>query len=684
MINRLREETQAADEAQALPVSRSSNIPMLDPTSVPNDLEQIYRLLGNETILIPCCRKEKIPLRAQWNKTKLEETHHPDYIRALEWNNVAAMLGESSGNLIDIDFDKEGFMRQFEELNEDLFARTLRTCGSRGGHCFFRMKGDYPRKVQFIKDADKNPVGEFRGGNCKSIFAGTHKDGCEYQILNPVPPLEIEFSDLQWPPGYDYPWMISEDQEIAMRVGPAYALTAKGGIGSINAAFFAEWTKHKLELIYEESEGCFYLYDPATGLWERVQDGPMAEKVWIVCNEWIDTQDAAVAESLKGKFTQRIRMDIIAMLKSKAPVNGFFNEGPYYGQRDKLFHTREGMMQCLPTGGAGNVCYLHRPFAPEFRSRHQFDCCYLDDPQCPRFDGLMVSMVGEENVPFALKMLGYLLIDGNPGQLINMFKGPARSGKSQLVKILQEILPKRSWGQLRTNQLDGRFETGAYADKRLVFGPDVNKDYLRVEGASYLKALTGGDNMDAELKGVNGRIQFTGDKHVLITTNDVLRLAAGEDVGAWKRRLVVIETRAADPDNLVADLAGEIKTEKDAVFTKLMNAGYQAAVELAEKGRIEVPEQFQLGTCNGIILIGDISQWMEESVSEGTDAFTTADLFIHYQRWCAGRGETAETTSKFEKALKRQMEERNHPSSGSIRGPNGTQKMGYRNLEVKS
>lgn len=684
IINRHYEEMQGDSATGGVPDHRKVSIPVLGDQPMVNDLDKIRALLGNEAILVPVKRGTKIPMRKGWQDMTLEETRNPEYLRDLRQNNVAVLLGQPSGNLVGIDFDNETFMEEFIGKNHDLCARTFRSKGSRGCLFLFRMKGDYPPRVEVIKDADGEHAGEFRGGQGSCIIAGDHPSGVSYQILNKVEPLDIEFSQIQWPDGYDYPWQVTVDQEIAQHVGPPYDVNRQGRPSIINLAFFAEWVKTNLHIVFDETEEELFLYNPATGLWSAISDRRMAETAWKVSAEWLDQQDPGIVDALKIKFTQSARMDLVAMLKSKAVVANFFGTGEYLSRKSEYFHTMEGMMRCLPQGGLNKVSYLCQPFDPKFRSRQRFECRYLEDPQCPMFDDLMVSMFGAENVPFALKALGYLLVEGNPAQRILVIRGPARSGKSQLAIVLHGIMPEGSCGQLRTAHLDGRFEIGAFARKRLVYGPDVRRDFLCVDGARNLKALTGGDSMEAELKGVNERVPFKGDKHVLVTTNDVLRLAPGEDASAWRRRLIVMETKPADTNKIVTNLGQKIlEHERDAVFTKLMNAGYRASVEMDETGMLEVPDMYQLGTSNAIILLGDVAQWVHECVEQGDDSYSTRALFTMYERWCAVRGETPESLSKFEKRLKPLMEDLGREPSHNIFW-DGTSRNGYRGLEVRA
>lgn len=647
-----------------------------------NDLDAIYLLLDHTTVLLPVERGGKRPLRKAWTEIGFSDTQNPDYIHDLKTNNVAVVLGPSSGNLVSVDCDDDAFMQAFEKANPDSL-KTLRTKGERGCQFWFRMTGDYPPSVQKVQGNDGNHVGEFRSKGGCSIIAGIHPSGVAYQILNPVPPLEIPFEAIKWPKGYSYPWIPSEDEEIAKREGPAFTTNDHGVANKINAAFFAEWAKSRLDLIFDEGRSSFFLYNPDNGLWEQRSDIAICEPVWNCCNEWVDSQDGDLRESLKMLFTQKIRLDIVALLKTKVLESGFFDEGPFRRDRNGIFHTTEGMCVWNAEATFWSNAFHEIPFLKDFRSLHQFPCRLVEKPQCPMFESLLNGLVGKENREFMHKFLGYLLIEGNPGQHVGVIKGPSGLGKSQLMIVLQGMFPSGAWGQLRTNQLDGRFEIGSFVDKHGVIGPDVAPDFLSSNGAKNLKSLTGGDQFDAEMKFSNKRIPFRGEKHVLITTNNHLSLAPGEDVGAWQRRLILIETKATRPERLIPNLGAQIiATERDAVFTKLMRGAWLALRELATDGCLTIPDIFRLAGCNVVRVTGSITDWVDTCISSGERAYTSEKLFELYSGWCGKKGATPVGKTMFYRDLRKLLAEHGINQCHNVMNTSARHCNGYRGLEV--
>ena len=69
---------------------------------------------------------------------------------------------------------------------------------------------------------------------------------------------------------------------------------------------------------------------------------------------------------------------------------------------------------------------------------------------------------------------------------------------------------------------------------------DVEPDFLSTKGASVLKGLVGGDWFDAEQKCGTGCFPVQGTFCALITSNTRLRVRLKGDVGAWRRRLLIV------------------------------------------------------------------------------------------------------------------------------------------------
>jgi phage/plasmid-associated DNA primase len=133
-------------------------------------------------------------------------------------------------------------------------------------------------------------------------------------------------------------------------------------------------------------------------------------------------------------------------------------------------------------------------------------------------------------------------------QKIFLFEGEGNSGKSTLAEIIGAIVGEQNCTELRTKQLNNRFEMYRFLHRSLLVGSDVDYDFLLDDGAAQLKKLTGGDLISAEKKNGNDTFEFRGDFNILVTTNSRLVLRLYSDFAAWKRRLVLIAFPASGRD----------------------------------------------------------------------------------------------------------------------------------------
>jgi phage/plasmid-associated DNA primase len=138
-------------------------------------------------------------------------------------------------------------------------------------------------------------------------------------------------------------------------------------------------------------------------------------------------------------------------------------------------------------------------------------------------------------------MFGLIVLGINRPQRIYLLQGAANTGKTTVGRLVTALIGRWNYSELRTEHLNERFETSRALGKTLLFGPDVKAHFLQSSGAHKLKSMVGGDPMDAERKNSNASFPFPGDLNVLITSNSRLLVRLEGDMGAWQRRLTIIE-----------------------------------------------------------------------------------------------------------------------------------------------
>ncbi|MEY4387570.1 MAG: hypothetical protein RLY20_2853, partial [Verrucomicrobiota bacterium] len=165
------------------------------------------------------------------------------------------------------------------------------------------------------------------------------------------------------------------------------------------------------------------------------------------------------------------------------------------------------------------------------------------DPKakCPRFlRELLEPALEKDDITLLQKYFGSMLLGANTCHGILLVRGTPGGGKSTLVSLLEKMLSESMVAHLRTQHLNGRFETSAFLGKRVLVGKDVPGDTLSEKGARMLKSLVGGDLLQAEIKYNPNKQMIRGDFHVVITSNNNLRIALDGDDDAWRRRLLIV------------------------------------------------------------------------------------------------------------------------------------------------
>ena len=119
-----------------------------EPQALPQEfprLNSVRSRLGLSVVLVPCKWTTKVAAM-KWSNLTENHFQKPDYLKKLEANNIAVILGPKHGNICTIDFDDDEAVEPFLVLNPKL-REALRTKGFRGCNLWLKPTGEYPSKV---------------------------------------------------------------------------------------------------------------------------------------------------------------------------------------------------------------------------------------------------------------------------------------------------------------------------------------------------------------------------------------------------------------------------------------------------------------------------------------------------------------------------------------------------------
>lgn len=604
-----------------------SNSPVND--SVVNRLR---RMLGDDVVLVPVRPRTKIPLVKGWPRFTREKMDEPGYLQLLNSGcNLAVLVGNPSGGICSIDLDSDDAVEEFLYSNPCL-QHSLRTTGRRGGNIWVRIEGDFPRGCQ-LKFSDEDHWGEWRADGCLTTIHGVHETGCEYEVVAGTEPVSVPFSSIRWPESLILPWENADDgyDDVSSRFGPPafFRVNEKGkrSFKDINQAFWAGLYASENIALYEPNESEFYLYDEETGLYipESADSIKQAISARILQTSRNTPELGILAECRRDGVLNAIASQLRGVIEKR---NAFARNG-------QNIH----LSNCMLIFDGGMIG--ERGFSPDFYSRNQSPIAFDPDASCPRFlDEMIVPSVHPEDVLLIQKYVGQCLLGTNLIQRILILDGQPKRGKTQLANLIQQLVGMMNVTQLRTQHLHERFEIFKFLRKTLLVGVDVDADFLASKGATALKGLVGGDWFDAEKKGGNGSFQIQGCFNVVMTSNCRLRVRLQGDVGAWRRRLLIIRYEAPPPPREIKSFSDVLLREEGSGILNWAIAGLQALLnDIEETGDIRLTPR-QASVVDSLLAESDsLRAFLTANVEKMTGYdLTSQELVQAYADFCPEMG----------------------------------------------
>jgi P4 family phage/plasmid primase-like protien len=337
--------------------------------------------------------------------------------------------------------------------------------------------------------------------------------------------------------------------ETVNRFGNPYYIGENGHIKTINQRFWAGLYLTENHLLYEPDERQFYEYVEERGLWCAITDELLREHV---ATRLLVFSRESGGEEFEKKISRTIEDNIIAHLKGQAEKIGIFDE------KKRIIHCANGVLRLQPKGDA-----IFTEFSVDDYSRNQSPIEYHPEAECPRFlNELILNSVGGEDALLIQKWMGLALLGDNAPQKVIILDGQPGGGKSTLIRVIRTVVGSRNVYELRTQHLGDRFELFRYSGKTLLIGSDVSGDFLMHKYAYVIKSLVGGDPLSGECKNSNGSFDIKGNFNIVISCNTRLKVLLEGDIGAWKRRLLIVRYDKAPPTKPIPDFDVQLVEEE--------------------------------------------------------------------------------------------------------------------------
>jgi P4 family phage/plasmid primase-like protien len=634
-------------------------------------LERLRSIFGEDAVFLPIRKGEKRPFLNSWNELSIEDMSDPQHLRYLDSEeNVGILLGSESpdsGHLVALDFDVDEAYAIFCKLNPEL-SKSATVRGERGAKVFLRTN-ELPGNGK-IKDEDGNEVGDFLAKGKQAVVHGIHPSGCSYEWLSDKPPLFAELESIKLPNAWHSPWKKTLAQKLTELHGAALEQGANSHV-RLNQGFFAGLTAALNTIVYSTREGTFYLYCENSGLWSAKSDEAAKKLADAAIFKYASKLEEDLKQVVLTKRTDAFLSAVLKLLKMQVETDCSF-----CSSKEGIIHFQNGVYEI-------NADKLRLFDMNDYLiSGIPFD--YLPEARCPDFEQFLASALPADDLSLMQRLLGAFLMGINSAQLILLIYGGAGTGKSTLINIISKIIGLKNTASLRPKHLNSRFEIAQIRAAKLLIGADVPRDFLNNENAQMLKALTGGDVVSCELKGLNQPIELECRFNIAITGNARPVINIESDKDAWKRRLVLIHYEGSPPSRPIPDFADHlVKKEGSGIIQWCLQGALQYLKELNEDGRLSMSHDQKQRVEDLLFESESLARFVSNYIQrEKGSCLSVEQIQDHYAKFCALKQWKPFQDKVFRRLLPDLMREHHYVSeSHSIENDNSHCR-GYRNLAL--
>jgi len=187
------------------------------------------------------------------------------------------------------------------------------------------------------------------------------------------------------------------------------------------------------------------------------------------------------------------------------------------------------------------------PHTPDKIFTHRFEIDYDKEAKCPNIEKFFSEVLHPADIPVMQELFGYCLYADYPKHKTFWFFGSGRNGKGTTARLLIKMLGMQNIANVPLQSLGKRFAITRLYHKlaEIVSEPNTR----RVFETETFKAISGGDQVEGEKKGIQETIKFTNYAKIIILAN-ALPLIFDDTTGFWDRVIAI-------------DFPNEFRGEKD-------------------------------------------------------------------------------------------------------------------------
>lgn len=272
---------------------------------------------------------------------------------------------------------------------------------------------------------------------------------------------------------------------------------------------------------------------------------------------------------------------------------------------------------------------------PKVLSTVQLPVPYTGAGACPTFDGFLRQVLPadcidpvDDSPGFIWELIGYVLLSGNPLHLAVLLFGSGRNGKGTFLRVLLALIGERNVSSVALHDLvSNRFRVATLFGKLANIAGDLDSKWL--ESTALFKAITGGDQVQAELK-YGATWDFVPWAVPVFSANKAFGSPDSSE-GYFSRWTVVPfpNTFVGQEDRtLTAKLT--TATELQAILHKALDA----LPVLMERGRLPEPASVAAAKHEFVVASDPVRAWIAERADFGDGWTPRPVLAKDFKAWC--------------------------------------------------
>lgn len=222
------------------------------------------------------------------------------------------------------------------------------------------------------------------------------------------------------------------------------------------------------------------------------------------------------------------------------------------------------------------------PHSPEYFFTTRSETEYNPEAKAETFLKFIADLgLSEPKLKTLQEFSGYLLLNSPKHKKSIFLYGPTDSGKTTFTKAILNVIGHQNTCSIPIQRLDGRFQEQRLYQKRVNVVGDLGSEAFK--SVAMFKRTTGGDIIEAEVKGANNTIKFVWNGKHWFDANDLPDPQGDADTDAFYNRLLMIPfTKTIPKDQQDRDLPTKLQDPTE--LSGILNWMIEGLHRLEEQG----------------------------------------------------------------------------------------------------